>query len=206
MILNELIDAIFQLLVFTLIPFLVYVIKNRKTKDFFEYVGLKKSKSKANMWAVITSLIFFIPPLLLVIFNDSFYEIMSSPESTTGKFREMDFGAVAVSLIVIKAVFTTSLSEEILFRGFIAKRLIAVTSYKTGNIVQAIIFGLIHVALFSTISSYVFLLGFIFGFTALGAYVSVYINEKLADGSIFPGWISHGLGNVLSYSIIGFLI
>jgi membrane protease YdiL (CAAX protease family) len=131
---------------------------------------------------------------------------MSSPESTTGKFREMDFGAVAVSLIVIKAVFTTSLSEEILFRGFIAKRLIAVTSYKTGNIVQAIIFGLIHVALFSTISSYVFLLGFIFGFTALGAYVSVYINEKLADGSIFPGWISHGLGNVLSYSIIGFLI
>ncbi|MEP1140478.1 MAG: CPBP family intramembrane glutamic endopeptidase [Balneola sp.] len=203
---SELISTILQLFVFTLIPFLAYIISKRKAKGVFEYIGLKKSNRKANMWAVITSLIFFIPPLLLVIFNNSFFEIMNNSESMTGKFREMGFGAEALFLIIIIAVFKTSLAEEILFRGFVAKRLIAITSYKTGNILQTLIFGAIHTALFLTISSNVFFLAFIFVFPALGAYVSVYINEKLADGSIIPGWISHGLANVLSYSIIGFLV
>jgi hypothetical protein len=40
----------------------------------------------------------------------------------------------------------------------------------------------------------------------IGAYVSVYLNEKMGDGSIIPGWISHGLANVISYSVVGFLI
>ena len=32
------------------------------------------------------------------------------------------------------------------------------------------------------------------------------INEKIANGSIIPGWISHGLANIIAYSVIGFLI
>jgi len=48
--------------------------------------------------------------------------------------------------------------------------------------------------------------GVIFVVPAAGAYVSVYLNEKIAGGSIVPGWISHASANVLSYSIVGFLM
>jgi membrane protease YdiL (CAAX protease family) len=104
------------------------------------------------------------------------------------------------------AIFKTSFSEEILFRGFIAKRLIGYLGYLKGNIIQAIIFGIIHAALFAFITSNIIFLIIIFVVPSIGAYVSVYLNEKMANGSIIPGWISHGLANILSYGIIGFLI
>ncbi|MEZ4990761.1 MAG: hypothetical protein R2824_10130 [Saprospiraceae bacterium] len=46
----------------------------------------------------------------------------------------------------------------------------------------------------------------IFIIPSIGAYVSVYLNKKMADGSIIPGWISHALANVLAYGIVGFII
>lgn len=41
MILEELISAILQILAFTLIPFLVYIIRHRSVKGFFQYIELK---------------------------------------------------------------------------------------------------------------------------------------------------------------------
>ncbi|MCB0588762.1 MAG: CPBP family intramembrane metalloprotease, partial [Phaeodactylibacter sp.] len=96
--------------------------------------------------------------------------------------------------------------EEILFRGFLAKRLISVLGYQWGNVLQAAIFGAVHLLLFISLGTGLPFLAFIFAFTALGAYVTVYLNEKKADGSIIPGWIAHGLANVVSYSVIGFLM
>lgn len=203
---NETIGAILQILVFTLIPFIVYLVKNKSVKGFLNYVGLKKSTNRANYLAVFTCLIFATPLLILTLTNPDFKEIMFDPSSITGKFRQMGFGTESLSVLIIIAVFKTSFAEELLFRGFIAKRLIDVFGYQKGNIIQAIIFGIIHAALFALITSNLVFLLVIFIAPSIGAYVSVYLNEKIGDGSIFPGWISHGLANILAYSIVGFAI
>ena len=203
---TEITSAVFQVLVFSLIPFLIYFIKTKSTKGFLAYIGLKPSINKANFLAVLVCLIIALPMLLLTILNPEFKEVMTDPNSITGKIRAMGFGATAIVTIIAIAIFKTALAEEIFFRGFIAKRLISVTSFQTGNIIQAIIFGLIHSLIFLMITSNVFFLIVIFIFPALAAYCMVYLNEKLANGSIIPGWIAHALANVIAYSVVGFMI
>ena len=203
---NDTIGAILQILVFTLIPFLVYLIRNKSTKGFLDYIGLKKSTKKANYLAVFACLIFAIPVLILTLTNADFKEIMFEPSSITGKFRQMGFGIESLSILIVIALFKTSFAEEILFRGFIAKRLISVIGYQKGNLLQAAIFGVIHTALFASITSNAFFLIVIFIVPSIGAYISVYLNEKIGNGSIIPGWISHGLANILAYGIVGFII
>ena len=116
-----------------------------------------------------------------------------------GKFSTLGFGVSSILLLIIDAGIKTSLAEEIFFRGFITKRLIAVTSFQTGNILQAIIFGAVHTLLFTMITSNPLILFVIFLFPAIGAYFKGYLNEKVANGSIIPGWIAHGLGNIIAY-------
>ena len=203
---NETIVAILQILVFTLIPFLVFLIKNKSTNGFLDYIGLKKSTRKANYLAVFACLLFATPLLILTLTNADFKEIMVEPSSITGKFRQMGLGIESFSILIIIAIFKTSFAEEILFRGFIAKRLISNIGYQKGNLLQAAIFGVIHTALFALITSNVIFLIVIFIVPSIGAYVSAYLNEKIGNGSIIPGWISHGLANILAYGIVGFII
>lgn len=204
--LNEIISAVLQILVFALIPFLVFVIQQKSTRGFFAYIGLKRSTAKANYLAALACLLFAGPILVLIWLSPEFREIMFDPTSITGKFRAMGFNAQSFVILMVIAVFKTSFSEELLFRGFIAKRFVHWLGFRTGNLLQASLFGVIHTLLFATITSYVPFLILIFVVPSIGAYVSVYLNEKVANGSIIPGWISHALANVLAYSIVGFVI
>ncbi len=204
--LDGLISAIQQVLGFSLIPFIVYLIINKKAKGFFNYIGLKKSNRKANLLALLLCLLVVIPFIILWFLAPEFKAIMTHPKSVTGGFRAMGFSLQTQLLVIVMALLKTSLSEEILFRGFIAKRLIAWLGFQAGNIIQAVIFGAIHTLLFLTISDNVLFLTTIFIFPALSAYLKVYLNEKLANGSIIPGWIAHGVGNLISYTVFGFLL
>ncbi len=203
---NEVISTLLQILAFSLIPFIVYRIKNGTVKGFFKYVGLTKSTKKANFIAIFASLLFAAPMLLLTLINSDFKEIMFGPNSITGKFRQLNFGVSSASILIVIAVFKTSFAEELLFRGFVAKRLISVLEYRKGNLVQAAIFGIIHAILFSMTTSNPLFLFLIFLSPSIGAYVSVYLNEIIANGSIIPGWISHAIANLLAYSIVGFVL
>lgn len=204
---NEIISAVLQILVFTLIPFIVYLITRRKVKGFFEYIGFKATTKKALFLALATSLIFLAGGIFLIFVSEQVREVMINPPSITGKLREMGFHPVTVVILIVIAWFKTSLSEEILFRGFIAKRLVNWLGFQTGNILQAAIFALLHLLLFLALSkaSVLFLL-FIFAFSGTAGYIVEYINEKYGKGSIIPGWIAHALGNTISYSVVAFLI
>ncbi|WP_317897021.1 CPBP family intramembrane glutamic endopeptidase [Aurantibacillus circumpalustris] len=203
---NELIGALLQVLLFTLIPFLVFIIKNKSAKGFLNYIGLKKSTAKANYLAALACLLFAAPLLILVLVSTDFKGLMLAPESVTGKFHLMGFSASSVIMLLAIALLKTALAEEILFRGFIAKRLIALMGYNKGNFIQAFIFGLIHAVMVAAITTYIPFLILIFILPAIGSYISVYLNEKIGNGSIIPGWISHGLANIIAYSVVGFLL
>lgn len=111
-------------------------------------------------------------------------------------------GVKALAPAIIFAFFATALPEEILFRGFIGRRLSRKLGFLTGNTIQAIVFGLLHGAvLFPTLGLAIPLL--IITFTGTLGWLMGYINEK-ADGSIIPSWCIHGISNVYASVIIMF--
>jgi len=129
---------------------------------------------------------------------------MKSPDTIPGEIRNLGFGLEAIVIVLIKSIVITGLSEEILFRGFIGKRLYPRIGFVYGNLVQALIFGLLHglllfrlsitVAVIMTLVSGI--IGYLFG----------YLNERLGNGSIVPSWIAHFLGNTMSFSLIAFVL
>ena len=198
---DHLINALGQLLVFTLIPFVVYLIRFKKVKGFFSYIGLKKSTRKANALAFLIVILLAAPMLTLAYFDSGFREVITGPTSMIGKFKDQGLQLSVLIILIIDAGIKTSLSEEILFRGFLAKRLISISGFQTGNILQAVIFGAVHALLFSLLTNNILYLTVIFIFPTVGAYFKTYLNEKLAGGSIIPGWIAHGVGNFTAYSL-----
>ena len=198
-------SAFLQLLAFTTIPFVVYVIGNKTMKGFFDYIGLKRSNSRANLYGLLIALLVGGPFLLLAILSPEFHEILNDGRSVSGSVKSIDNPLTKVISIGFTAIIKTALAEEILFRGFLAKRLITVAGFRTGNAVQAVIFGSIHAFLFMTITENYFFIALIFVVPTIGAYLKAYVNEKIADGSIIPGWIAHASGNVLSYSMVAIL-
>jgi len=201
---NELFSALLQVIVFSSVPFVVYVFKKKTAKGFWNYIGLKRSNTRANLLALL--LVLFAAPLFwLTLMDPAFQEIMTSPSSVSGKIRQMGMGPETIGVILIAAMIKTALAEEIFFRGFIAKRLIAITNFQIGNVIQSVIFGAIHTLLFLSLTNSVLFLSAIFFFPALGAYFKTYLNEKVADGSIIPGWITHATSNILSYSLVALI-
>ncbi len=204
---NELISALLQIGVFILIPFIVFLFRKSKTESFQQYIGLIRPTSISIRYSIFISLLFLSSVIVLLFLDDNLKQIMLEPPSITGKLRGMPLNFNTVMILLIIALFKTSLSEEILFRGFIANRLMNWLGYKRGNVLQALIFGLVHLLLFWLMTrASVSVLLFIFGFSTFAGYCIGFIKEKYAHGSIIPGWIAHGLGNALSYSIIAFVI
>jgi membrane protease YdiL (CAAX protease family) len=206
-IISEFISAILQVLVFTLIPFIFFLFRKDKTVTFFKYIGLYKPTTKSIVLVLLVILISITSMIGLALVNDGIKQSMLSPASVTGKFREMGFNSVTVVSLLIMALIKTSLSEEIFFRGFLGKRLINKLGFKTGNLIQASIFGLLHLLLFWFLTNTTVIpLIVITVFSTLMGWIIGYIKEKYANGSIIPGWVAHGLGNSISYSIIAFLL
>lgn len=201
---NEIISAFIQVVIFTFVPFMVYLIRAKSVKGFPDYIGLKKSTRKANLLALLVVILLACPLIFFSYTNSEFNGIMTDPGSVTGKLHQMGFSMETLGILMVMAIVKTSLAEEIFFRGFIAKRLIAVTNFRTGNIIHSVIFGAIHALLFLSITKNWIFLAVIFIFPALGAYIMAYLNEKLANGSIIPGWISHGASNLIAYGFIAF--
>ncbi len=128
---NEIASVILQLLLFTLIPFLVYCFKFKKAKGFLNYIGIKNSNNSTNAIALLAGLVLSILFLIIVFINEEFKMIFLNPESVTGKIKLIDNKTLAAFTILMVAIFKTALAEEILFRGFIAKRLIFITNFYT---------------------------------------------------------------------------
>ena len=206
-VINELISAILQIAVFTLIPFIVFLFRKNKEVTFSQYIGWHRAPQKSINYAIVTSLLFLAGAFVFVLIDEGVRHAVFASNSVTGKLRLMGFSATSVVILLIIALLKTSLSEEIFFRGFIAKRLVNAVGFKQGNILQALIFGIIHLVLFWQLTGTTLgpLIG-IFAFSTIAGWVVGFIKEELGNGSIVPGWVAHGLGNMISYFLIAFVI
>jgi uncharacterized protein len=202
---SELIQTVIQIITFTLIPFIVYVIKYRRKYSFLNFLGFTNSNGLINLYALMIGVI--ISCFWMFLFSMPAFKILVlDPMTVTGKIHLIENKMDKVFLIFIISIFKTALSEEILFRGFIAKRLISKIGYKYGNIVQSLIFAIIHVLIFLLITKSILFLTVSFFVPFVMSYVMCYINEVKNNGSIISSWIIHSISNIISYTYISFYL
>ena len=195
---NKIINSLLQIILFSLLPFLFWYFSARKQERFPDWIGLKKIKvAKKTALAIIIVTTFYL--LISLILLNSLKNI----ENATIEFQGLRFAALPA--IFIYAVFNTSFPEEILFRGFILKRLANKLGFTKANFIQSLLFGLLHGVMFfplvGNLKSILIIL-----LTSLAAFAMGYVNEEISGGSIIPSWIIHAISNLIAGLYAAFYI
>ena len=120
---------------------------------------------------------------------------LRNTETATSAFTGL--GINAIPAIVIYASFNTAFPEELLFRGFLLKRMANKFGFNIANLTQALLFGLLHGVLFFSLIGVIKAILIILFTGAIGWFMG-YINEKSSNGSIIPSWIIHTISNIFS--------
>lgn len=196
---NKIISSVIQIVLFSIIPFVWWFVSAKKQQSFPQWIGLKKfSADKANkiyVWTMGASFAFVLLGALTLY-------LLQDIQTAASEFAGM--GAQAIPAIIVYAVFNTAFSEEILFRGFLLKRLNNKFGFAVANTIQAFFFGLLHGIMFFSLAGAGKAILIIL-FTGLIAWLMGYINEKKANGSIIPSWIIHSVSNICSSIYFAFL-
>ena len=189
---NEAISSVVQTLLFTLIPFIVWLITARKKENFFNWIGLKGIGENKKQCLKYTIIAFAICEVVGFTVNNAFMK-----EWNISQYAGM--GAAGIPCIVLFSYVHTAFSEEILFRGFIQKRLQSKLGFKIAVVIQAVIFGLAHIL--PAIGQINVIQGTVLMFyPMIPAILVAFVNEKKANGSIIPGWLIHGTLNILVHA------
>ena len=200
MLLNKTISSIVEIVLICFIPLIWWLITAKKKESFFNWIGLKKIDNKNKKSTIISVLI--ISLFFMIVSIITLY-MLKDIETATSEFKGLGIAALLPALIY--SIFNTSLPEEIFFRGFLLKRLSNKFGFKIANTIQSIVFGLLHGIMFFNLVGIVKSIIIIF-FTGIIAYAMGYINEKKANGSIFPSWFIHAISNLFSSIIAMFSI
>ena len=192
MFIQALSNALFQVVLFSLIPLVWWAFTARKKENFFIWLGIKKpvvQDRKKWLFALlaVTAACWLLAQLAIWVRGP-----LAAADS---QYKGM--GAAAIPSVLVYAVIQTAMSEEILFRGFLMKRLISKFGFRRGNILQAVIFGLVHLLMVWGHAN--LLAGLMIVLYPMAAAVSLaYMNEKASGGSILPSWLIHSILNAVS--------
>ena len=194
MFVNEFIGALVQLLLFSLIPFIFWLIFGRKKENFFKWIGLKKIKHQGKPWVTLCAIV--AATGLYIGITTAVLGFLPEGVTTAGS----DFagkGFIAFPAVLAYGFIRTGLSEEVVFRGFLLKRFAEKFGFTAGNTIQAVLFGLMHGVPFGLathnipVAIVMTLLPGAFG------WFQGWMNEKRCGGSIVPSWLLHGTINVI---------
>ena len=172
---SKLVNGMLELILVSFIPFMTWLIWRRKKVGFFDWIGLKPVQTQQKGRLVQTIFGF---TLLFTLFSVVLFSWSDPSKTATADFSGKGIGALPA--ILAYAILGTALPEEIFFRGFLLKRLQGKLGFLGANLIQSLLFGLIHALMF------IQLIGFlksvmIFAFISLIAYVFGAINEQKAE-------------------------
>ena len=200
MLVSKIISSIIEIILISFLPFIWWLISAKKKESFFNWIGLKKidnkNKKSTLINTIVISLVFMTVSILTLY-------LIKDIETATSEFKGLGISALLPALIY--AIFNTSLPEEIFFRGFLLKRLSNKFGFRIANLIQSIIFGLLHGIMFFSLVGVVKAIIIIL-FTGIVAYAMGYVNEKKSNGSILPSWFIHALSNIFASIIAMFSI
>ncbi|MFT9820029.1 lysostaphin resistance A-like protein [Lysinibacillus sp. NPDC056185] len=193
MVLESAISAIVQVILFSVIPFIWWFFSARKEQSFLTWLGLQKPviENKGNyfLWSLFIIILLFVPLITISYFY------LDSSTLATNRFTGLGFSALIPALF--HSIVQTGLSEELLFRGFLLKRFMHKFGFQMGNIMQSLLFGILHgLLMFSFIPFGVVVLVVIA--TAFVGYLMGWINERKSNGSIITSWGIHSIVNLIA--------
>lgn len=195
--LSALISTGLQVGVVLVIALVVYAFWGKTRGGFGTFTGLKSTTGLAAAIAVVFAAVCIIGAQYI----PGLSEAAKAPNTVVGKLTANGVSNEVIAILVITALIKTSFSEELLFRGIIGKRLMAWLGFHAGNLIQAALFGAIHLLLFLSpeVRALPLRPEYVVAFTGLSGWFSGWLNEKVGNGSIIPGWIGHGLTNLATY-------
>lgn len=208
LVMSSITTTIVNLIVFSLLPIIWWFFRHRKEEGFFRWIGFFKPQLKSKWWVL---LVFAI--LYYFFYNFDFTQFVSSKtleyiESSAAVSANVfaGMGAAAILPAFIENFIANGVAEEILYRGFLCKRLISKIGLVKGVILQAVLFGLMHNMLYILagldVGLWYHTLTFIF--TGTGALLLGWLNEKIFNGSIIPSILLHGAGNFIASMLVAF--
>lgn len=187
------INAIVQVLLFSVIPFVWWSFSAKKETPFLEWLGLHRpiivDKGKYAIFYILSIVIVVMPNFALVFFY------MDGSILASNQFAGLGLAGLIPALLY--AMIQTGLSEELLFRGFLLKRLAKSFGFQVGNLLQSLVFGCIHGALLWTVLPVPIILLVVLS-TGLAGYVMGWMNERVGGGSIVTSWSIHSLTNLMT--------
>ena len=190
LLLSSAISAFVQLGLFLVIPFAWWAFTARRSVGFASWIGLRRPTwdgRRARLGVAI---------LAWVVIGAASTALLQSLSGDVPAARFVGRGLGGVVPVLLFAIVQTSLAEEIFFRGFLGKRVIARWGFAPGNVAQAIVFGILHVAMFASFADPVRLLA-IGILTGANGWIAGWLNEEGAGGLILPGWALHASANLL---------
>ncbi|KRE90587.1 hypothetical protein ASG87_18715 [Frateuria sp. Soil773] len=193
--------ALAQIAVVLVIAGLVYAAFGRKA-GFRRYVGLYRAPVPVvsigmGIGIAIAATAVAFPSVRAVAGGEgtAIAAVLSGPDR-----------AAAWIALVVTALLKTAASEEILFRGLIAKASIRWLGFPAGNVVQAAIFGSVHLALLAVAKvDHVIVFVLCVNAGVLG-WIAGWLNERRANGSILPGYAMHASANLVTYCTIALML
>lgn len=191
---EELTGAAMQVLLFSLIPVVWWLMTARKKSDFFGWIGLKRIVHDGNF---VLTILFTVLAALVFIFSMYICMHSISGEITTAGSQFSGAGIAGVPAVFVYAYIRTGLSEEIVFRGFILKRIKSKFGFSTGNFVQAMVFGLLHGIPFGLTTNKMLITVVLTILPGAFGYYMGWLNEKRCGESILSGWLIHGTLNFI---------
>lgn len=190
LLLSSVIGAVVQLGLFLVIPFAWWAFTARRSVGFASWIGLRWPT-----WDGRRALL-GVAILAWVVIGAASTALLQSLSGDVPAARFAGRGLGGLVPVLLFAIVQTSLAEEIFFRGFLGKRVIARWGFAPGNAAQAIAFGILHVAMFASFADPIRLLA-IGILTGASGWIVGWLNEEGAGGSILPGWVLHASANLL---------
>ena len=194
LVMNEVVGAISQLAVFCFIPFIWWLINGRKKENFLKWLGIKKIhlNEKPMVIIVVTLLVITIYCLSISYCINNISDDITLAGSS---FKGM--GMYGIIAAIFYGFIRTGLSEEIIFRGFILKRLQNRLGFLIANSIQALLFGLLHGLPFGLMTQNIVVIVVLTLLPGVFGFYEGYVNEKWCQGSILPSWMIHGTMNFI---------
>jgi membrane protease YdiL (CAAX protease family) len=199
--LSAIISALLQVGVVLLVAGAVYFAMRRRDGSFLRFIGLFPAPIRAIAAGIFVGLV--AAAALLAV--PGVARMASGVGTVAGNAVRAGSPALVPGLL-IAAVFKTSLSEELLFRGLIGKRLIARLGFQAGNLIQATLFGLVHLLILLVPKVSAGLVAVMVLVTGLMGWFNGWLNETSGRGSILPGWAAHAVANVCAYLYLATIV
>jgi len=154
-------------------------------------VGLKgKLTLKSILFALLGWIIAFFLFYIIQLITEKLGISMFWSENP--EFIKTD-STLNVILILIGPVIIASITEEIIFRGYLLNALRSKFNLQTAAIIAAMVFASVHLFLGPGFLIYIF----------LGAFIPIYLYVKF--DSLYPAMLMHFFNNLVAYIIIPIL-